>query len=95
MHVDNSAGEDEYFLVFVALALTNSTSILFSCHQIINVFFIITGMDMISLEGKTNFFEKRVAEYQKSGVMASLEGKKDGKHSDDDEITFPYQLPDN
>eukprot|EP00980_Cylindrotheca_fusiformis_P001968 scaffold443_cov125-Cylindrotheca_fusiformis.AAC.17 len=30
-------------------------------------------MDMISLEGKTNFFEKRVAEYQKSGVMASLE----------------------
>jgi hypothetical protein len=31
------------------------------------------GMDMISLEGKTNFFEKRVAEYQKSGVMASLE----------------------
>lgn len=33
------------------------------------------GMDMISLEGKTNFFEKRVAEYQKSGVMASIEGK--------------------
>ena len=28
---------------------------------------------MISLEGKTNFFEKRVAEYQKSGVMASLD----------------------
>ena len=34
-----------------------------------------TGMDMISLEGKTNFFEKRVGEYQKSGVMASLESK--------------------
>lgn len=30
---------------------------------------------MISLEGKTNFFEKRVGEYQKSGVMANLEGK--------------------
>lgn len=30
---------------------------------------------MISLEGKTNFFEKRVAEYQKSGVMASLDQK--------------------
>lgn len=29
-------------------------------------------MDMISLEGKTNFFERRVGEYQKSGVMASL-----------------------
>ena len=34
---------------------------------------LLLGMDMISLEGKTNFFEKRVAEYQKSGVMASLE----------------------
>ena len=27
-------------------------------------------MEMISLPGKTNFFEKRVAEYQKAGVMA-------------------------
>ena len=27
-------------------------------------------MEMISLEGKTNFFEKRVGDYQKSGVMA-------------------------
>ncbi len=26
-------------------------------------------MDMISLEGKTNFFEKRVSEYKKAGVM--------------------------
>lgn len=24
---------------------------------------------MISLQGKTNFFEKRVGEYQKAGVM--------------------------
>ncbi|KAJ3325374.1 Ribonucleotide-diphosphate reductase (RNR), small subunit [Boothiomyces sp. JEL0866] len=28
-------------------------------------------MDMISLQGKTNFFEKKVGEYQKSGVMNS------------------------
>lgn len=28
-------------------------------------------MEMISMQGKTNFFEKRVAEYQKSGVMGS------------------------
>ncbi|RKP27480.1 putative ribonucleotide reductase small subunit RnrA [Syncephalis pseudoplumigaleata] len=28
-------------------------------------------MDMISLQGKTNFFEKRVSDYQKSGVMAN------------------------
>ena len=28
-------------------------------------------MDMISLQGKTNFFEKRVGDYQKAGVMTS------------------------
>lgn len=28
-------------------------------------------MELISLQGKTNFFEKRVAEYQKAGVMQS------------------------
>jgi len=31
-------------------------------------------MELISLQGKTNFFEKRVGEYQKAGVMASLTG---------------------
>jgi len=30
-------------------------------------------MDMISIEGKTNFFEKRVGEYQKSGVLGGKE----------------------
>lgn len=28
-------------------------------------------MENISLEGKTNFFEKRVGEYQRMGVMAT------------------------
>lgn len=42
------------------------------------LFWFCEGMDMISLEGKTNFFEKRVAEYQKSGVMASLINNEDG-----------------
>ncbi|WP_266363621.1 ribonucleoside-diphosphate reductase small subunit [Tellurirhabdus rosea] len=32
-------------------------------------------MDMISLQGKTNFFEKRVGEYQKAGVMAGVKEK--------------------
>lgn len=32
-------------------------------------------MEHISLEGKTNFFEKRVAEYQKMGVMASQDSR--------------------
>ena len=30
----------------------------------------------ISLQGKTNFFENRVAEYQKAGVMNEKEGTK-------------------
>jgi ribonucleoside-diphosphate reductase subunit M2 len=34
-------------------------------------------MENISLAGKTNFFEKRVGDYQKAGVMASTH-KKDG-----------------
>jgi ribonucleotide reductase beta subunit family protein with ferritin-like domain len=32
-------------------------------------------MEMISLQGKTNFFERRVGEYQKAGVMSSKEDK--------------------
>ncbi len=32
-------------------------------------------MEMISLQGKTNFFEKRVGDYQKSGVLNSQESK--------------------
>jgi len=31
-------------------------------------------MENISLEGKTNMFEGRVAEYQKAGVMSGIEG---------------------
>jgi ribonucleoside-diphosphate reductase beta chain len=39
-------------------------------------------MEMISLQGKTNFFEKRVGEYQKAGVMAksaNIEGIEEKK----------------
>merc|ERR1740138_1913575 len=32
-------------------------------------------MELISLQGKTNFFEKRVGEYQKAGVMAGTGGQ--------------------
>ncbi|ODQ66279.1 hypothetical protein NADFUDRAFT_50199 [Nadsonia fulvescens var. elongata DSM 6958] len=35
-------------------------------------------MENISLAGKTNFFEKRVSDYQKAGVMAGQEKKVDG-----------------
>ena len=35
-------------------------------YNVVNPF---PWMEMISMQGKTNFFEKRVAEYQKAGVM--------------------------
>ena len=38
-------------------------------------------MELISLQGKTNFFEKRVSEYQKSGVMNSLARESSGSSS--------------
>jgi len=38
------------------------------CSKIYNTENPFDFMDMISIQGKTNFFEKRVAEYQKSGV---------------------------
>lgn len=32
-------------------------------------------MEMISLSGKTNFFEKRVSDYAKAGVMTRSKGE--------------------
>jgi ribonucleoside-diphosphate reductase beta chain len=39
------------------------------CKRVYNSNNPFDFMDMISLQGKTNFFEKRVGEYQKAGVM--------------------------
>ena len=41
------------------------------CERVYNASNPFDFMDMISLQGKTNFFEKRVSEYQKAGVMNS------------------------
>jgi ribonucleoside-diphosphate reductase beta chain len=41
------------------------------CNKVYNATNPFDFMELISLQGKTNFFEKRVAEYQKSGVMGS------------------------
>ncbi|KAK2754580.1 Ribonucleotide-diphosphate reductase (RNR), small subunit [Arachnomyces sp. PD_36] len=44
-------------------------------------------MDNISLAGKTNFFEKRVGDYQKAGVMASTKrGSEDANNEKDQKI---------
>lgn len=41
------------------------------CPQLYNSTNPFDFMEMISLQGKTNFFEKRVSEYQKAGVMGN------------------------
>ncbi|HYG51529.1 MAG TPA: ribonucleoside-diphosphate reductase small subunit [Flavobacteriales bacterium] len=43
------------------------------CPKVYNVSNPFDFMDMINLQGKTNFFEKRVGEYQKAGVMGKKE----------------------
>jgi ribonucleoside-diphosphate reductase beta chain len=50
------------------------------CKRVYNSNNPFDFMDMISLQGKTNFFEKRVAEYQKAGVMS--------KDTEDQKISF-------
>ena len=41
------------------------------CAKVYNATNPFDFMEMISLEGKTNFFEKRVGDYQKSGVLGA------------------------
>lgn len=51
-------------------------------------------MESISLAGKTNFFEKRVGDYQKAGVMAStnkkevVEGQEEKKNENGGDFNF-------
>ena len=40
-------------------------------HRLFNATNPFDFMELISLQGKTNFFEKRVGEYQKAGVMGN------------------------
>ncbi|EXC33366.1 Ribonucleoside-diphosphate reductase small chain [Morus notabilis] len=44
------------------------------CGKVYGVQNPFDWMELISLQGKTNFFEKRVGEYQKASVMSSLNG---------------------
>jgi ribonucleoside-diphosphate reductase beta chain len=64
------------YLEFVADRLLRELD----CENVYNSANPFDFMEMISLEGKTNFFEKRVAEYQKSGVN---QDKKEESLSDD------------
>ncbi|MBT8393678.1 MAG: ribonucleotide-diphosphate reductase subunit beta [Bacteroidia bacterium] len=49
--------------------VTDRLLVEFGCDKVYNSTNPFDFMDMISLQGKTNFFEKRVSEYQKAGVL--------------------------
>ena len=74
-----NAGLMTQYLEFVADRLL----VELGCDREYNVSNPFDFMDMISLQGKTNFFEKKVAEYQKSGVKVS-EGDSPKISFDDD-----------
>jgi len=57
------------YIEFVADRLLNELG----CDKVYHSTNPFDFMDMISLQGKTNFFEKRVAEYQKAGVSSYSE----------------------
>lgn len=58
----------EQYIQYVADRLL----VMLGCPKIYNVTNPFPWMEMISLEGKTNFFEKRVGDYQKAGVMEGV-----------------------
>ena len=59
-----NAGLMRQYIEFVADRLLVSLG----AAKLYNVANPFPWMEMISMQGKTNFFEKRVGEYQKSGV---------------------------
>jgi ribonucleoside-diphosphate reductase beta chain len=56
------------------------------CEKVYNSTNPFDFMDMISLQGKTNFFEKRVSEYQKAGVLNKE------KDTDSQKISFDAEF---
>ena len=61
----------QQYIEFVADRLLSELN----CDKIYNSENPFDFMEMISLQGKTNFFEKRVAEYQKAGVASGSESQ--------------------
>jgi len=59
-----------FYILLLKEKLDWNLSFLVIVSQVYNVENPFDFMENISLEGKTNFFEKRVGEYQKSGVMS-------------------------
>lgn len=54
--------------------VTDRLLVEYGCDKVYNATNPFDFMEMISLEGKTNFFEKRVSDYQKAGVKSGGTG---------------------
>jgi len=72
----------EQYIKFVADRLL----VALGASKLYNVENPFPWMEMISMQGKTNFFEKRVAEYQKAGVMDSTLGSVQQRFSMDEDF---------
>ena len=66
-----NAKEMTKYIEFVADRLLTQLG----CGKVYNAKNPFPFMEMISLQGKTNFFEKRVGEYRKAGVTENREEK--------------------
>lgn len=75
-----NAREMGQYIEFVADRLL----IQLECEKVYNVKNPFPFMEMISLQGKTNFFEKRVGEYRKAGVREKQEERSDHFTLDED-----------
>jgi ribonucleoside-diphosphate reductase beta chain len=70
-----NAGLMSQYIEFVADRLL----VELNCPKVYHAVNPFDFMEMISLQGKTNFFEKRVGEYQKAGVMTKEADKDTAK----------------
>jgi len=64
--------------------VTDRLLVALGCSKVYNVGNPFDFMENIAIQGKTNFFEKRVAEYQKAGVHNKAEEELDSAFSDMD-----------
>lgn len=69
-----NAREMSQYIEFVADRLLTQLG----CDKVYNATNPFPFMEMISLQGKTNFFEKRVAEYRKAGVTEKTNEEEKG-----------------
>ena len=65
--------------------VTDRLLVALGCSKVYNVENPFDFMQNIALQGKTNFFEKRVSEYQKAGVL-NKEEEDTNKYSFDSEF---------